>query len=168
MDKYLDFVSIPPDVWSLIFTWCNLGILFLLVRHFLFKPVQNILNQRKQEVDGMYEKAEAAQASAQAMEAEYTEKLADAKNEAARIMQSATRSAQVRSEEIIKDAQEKAAGTIVKAQERIEQERKNALSQVQAQVADMAVAIAEKVIEKEIDQKTHKKLVDEFLSGEVE
>ncbi|MGN1098288.1 MAG: F0F1 ATP synthase subunit B [Clostridia bacterium] len=168
MEKYFDFVSIPPDVWSMIFQWCNLLILFLLVRHFLFKPVQKILNQREQEVGEMYEKAEAAETNAKAMEAEYTEKLADARNEAGRIMQTATKDAQIRGEEIVREAEEKAAATLVKAEERIEQERKSAVAQIQGQVAEMAVAIAEKVIEKELDPKKHEKLIEDFISSEVE
>ncbi len=168
MEKYFDFVSIPPDMWSLIFTWCNLGILFLLVRKFLFKPVQNILAQREQEVGDMYQKAETAESNAKALEEEYTEKLADAKNEAGRIVQSATRTAQLRSEEIIKDAEEKAAASYRKAEAAIEQDRRSALSQIQGQVADMAVEIAQKVIEKELDPKDHEKLVEDFINSEVE
>ncbi len=168
MEKYLDFVAIPPDVWSLIFTWCNLGILFLLVRKFLFKPVQKILKQREDEVGEMYEKAAAAQSNAEAMEAEYTEKLADAKNEAGRIMQTATKNAQLRGEEIVKEAEEKAAAAMTRAEARIEQERRNALAQVQGQVADMAVSIAEKVIEKELDRTEHDKLVKDFIDSGVE
>ncbi len=168
MDKYMDFVNIPPDVWELIFTWCNLLILFLLVRHFLFKPVQKILKQREEEVGEMYTKAEAAQKNAEAMEAEYTEKLADAKNEAGRIMQTATKNAQERSEEIVRDAEEKAAAAMTKAEARIEQERKNALAQIQDQVADMAVSIAQKVIEKELSPAEHDRLVAGVLDSEVE
>lgn len=168
MEKYLDFVSIPPDIWSLIFTWCNLLILFLLVKKFLFKPVQNILAQREQEVGEMYEKAETAQKNAEAMEAEYTEKLQDAKNEAGRIMQDATKNAQLRGEEIVREAEEKAAAAMVKAEARIEQERKNALAQIQGQVAEMAVSIAEKVIEKELDPKEHERLVAGVIDSEVE
>ena len=167
-NNYMDFVTIPPDVWSMIFTWCNLLILFLLVKKFLFKPVQKILKQREEEVGEMYDKAEAAQKNAEAMEAEYTEKLADAKNEAGRIMQNATKSAQLRSEEIVREAEEKAAAAMVKAEARIEQERKNALAQLQGQVADMAVAIAEKVIEKELSPKEHERLVAGVIDSEVE
>ena len=168
MENYLDFVTIPPLPWQLIFTWCNLLILFLLVKKFLFKPVQKILKQREEEVGEMYDKAEAAQKNAEAMEAEYTEKLADAKNEAGRIMQTATKNAQLRSEEILRDAEEKAAATMVKAEARIEQERKNALAQIQGQVAEMAVSIAEKVIEKELDPKEHERLVAGVIDSEVE
>ncbi len=168
MGKFLDFVSIPPDVWSLIFTWCNLLILFLLVKKFLFKPVQNILNQRDAEVREMYEKAEEAEKNAQSLEAEYSEKLGGAKEEAGRIMQEATKSARARGDEIVGEAQAKAAGLISRAEAQIEREREAAVGELRAQVADMAVAIAGKVIEKEIDPADHARLVEDFLSGEVE
>ncbi len=168
MSKYLDFVTIPPDVWSLIFTWCNLLILFLLVRHFLFKPVQKILKQRDDEVREMYQKAEVAETNAKAMETEYTQKLRDAKNEAGRIMQEATKSAREHGDEILNEARTKAAGMINKAEAQIEQERETAVSELRTQVADMAVAIAEKVIEKEIDPQIHARLVDDFINSEVE
>lgn len=168
MDKYMDFVTIPPDVWSLIFTWCNLLILFLLVRRFLFKPVQKILKQREEEVGEMYSKAETAQKNAEAMEAEYTDKLADAKNEANRIMQTATKNAQERGDEIVRDAEERAAAEMRKAEARIEQERKSALAQIQGQVADMAVSIAQKVIEKELSPEEHDRLVAGVIDSEVE
>ncbi len=168
MGKYLDFVSIPPDVWSLIFTWCNLLILFLLVKKFLFKPVQNILKQRDAEVREMYEKAEEAEKNAKSLEAEYSERLGGAKEEAGRIMQEATRSARERGDEIVGEAQAKAAGLISRAEAQIEREREAAVGELRAQVADMAVAIAEKVIEKEIDPSDHARLVEDFMSSEVE
>lgn len=168
MEKYLDFVSIPPDTWSLIFTWCNLLILFLLVKKFLFKPVQKILAQRDAEVKEMYDNAEEAEKKAREMEAEYTEKLRGAKDEAGRIMQEAAKNARERGDEIVGEAQAKAAAVISKAEAQIEQERKTAVSEIRSQVADMAVAIAEKVIEKEIDPKTHARLVDDFINSEVD
>ncbi len=168
MNKFLDFVSIPPDLWSMIAVWLNTLILFLLVKKFLFKPIQKVLAQRDSEVRSMYETAEAARANAKAMEEEYTEKLSDAKNEANRIMQTATKSASEKGDLIVAEAQSKAADLLTKAQNTIEQERKSAVSEIRSQVADMAVAIAEKVIEKEIDPKTHAKLVDDFIASEVE
>ena len=68
----MEFVSI--DTWTLIFTWVNLLILFLIMKKLLFKPVMNMLHQREQEVGAMYEKAESAQKNAEDMEKEYTKK----------------------------------------------------------------------------------------------
>ncbi|MCH5188919.1 MAG: ATP synthase F0 subunit B, partial [Oscillospiraceae bacterium] len=87
---------------------------------------------------------------------------------AGRIMQEATKSARERGDEIVNEAQAKAAGMISKAEAQIEQQRKSAVSEIQSQVADMAVMIAEKVIEKEIDPKTHARLVEDFINSEVE
>lgn len=168
MDKFLDFVSIPPHIWSMVAVWINTLILFLLVKKFLFKPIQNILAQRDAEIKEMYDSADKAETSAKAMEAEYEQKLADAKNEAGRIMQRATKAASEKGEEIVAEAQSKASDIISKAQVSIEQERKAAVSEIQGQVADMAVLIAQKVIEKEIDPKTHKRLVEEFINSGVE
>ena len=52
----MEFVSI--DTWSLIFTWVNLFILFLIMKKLLFKPVMNMIESREKEVGEMYEKAE--------------------------------------------------------------------------------------------------------------
>ena len=48
MNEYLPFVSI--DTWTMIFTWANLLILFLLLKKFLFKPVTKILDERAEEI----------------------------------------------------------------------------------------------------------------------
>ena len=50
MNEYLPFVSI--DTWTMIFTWANLLILFLLLKKFLFKPVMKILDERAEETAG--------------------------------------------------------------------------------------------------------------------
>lgn len=49
MNEYLPFVSI--DTWTMIFTWANLLILFLLLKKFLFKPVTKILDERAEEIE---------------------------------------------------------------------------------------------------------------------
>ena len=62
------FVSITP--WTMIFQICNLLILTLLLKKFLFKPVQNILSQRQQEIDDTYGRAQADRNSAARMKEE--------------------------------------------------------------------------------------------------
>ena len=47
----MEFVSI--DTWSLIFTWVNLFILFLIMKKLLFKPVMNMIESREKEVGEM-------------------------------------------------------------------------------------------------------------------
>lgn len=160
----MEFVSI--DTWSLIFTWVNLFILFLIMKKLLFKPVMNMIESREKEVGEMYEKAEAAQKDAESMKDEYTKRLQDAQNEAGRIVNDAKSTAKQRSDEIISAAQTEAAAARSKAEREIEHERKAAAAELQSDIADIAVSIAKKVIEKDIDGKDCERLVEEYISGE--
>ena len=105
MNEYLPFVSI--DTWTMIFTWANLLILFLLLKKFLFKPVTKILDERAEEIENSYKQAEETNDKALSLKSEYEEKLLSAKNEADGIIKSAVETADRRSESIVNEANEK-------------------------------------------------------------
>lgn len=159
--RFLDFVTI--DVWTLIFTWGNLLILFLLMKKFLFKPVRKMMLDRENEVKELYDDAERSKSDAEALKEDYENKLSSAKNEADEIIKNASRSAALKSEEIIAEAHNTAAGIIERADKQIEAEKKNAENELKNEVSELAVSIASKVIEKEIDEKKHKELIDSFI-----
>lgn len=161
MEEYLSFVTI--DKWTLIFTWGNLFILYLLMKKFLFKPVGDMVQKREQEVIDIYDKAKAEKTMAESLKAEYEQKLAAAKEDANEIIKSANRSARLRSEDILKEAQEKASSVIKKADKQLEQEKKNVMNEIKSEISDMAISLAEKVIEKDIDEKAHSDLFENFL-----
>ena len=102
----LPFVTI--DVWTIIFTWGNLLILFLLMKKFLFKPVRKMMLDRENEVKAMYDNAEKSMSDADNLKAEYESRLSSAKTEAEDIVKSATRNAALKSEEILADAHSRA------------------------------------------------------------
>ena len=137
----LDLVSIVP--WEIITQLINLLLLFLLLKHFLFKPVQNILNARQAEIDKSYADAETAQTRAEELRDEYEKRISDAKAEAADIAKAASR----------------------KAQAQIEQEKKKAMNELKDEISGIAVDIASKVVEREIDEKDHEELISEFIKG---
>ena len=95
----LDLVSIVP--WEIITQLINLLLLFLLLKHFLFKPVQNILNARQAEIDKSYADAETAQTRAEELRDEYEKRISDAKAEAADIAKAASRKAQAHYDEVV-------------------------------------------------------------------
>ena len=159
----MDFVSI--DVWTIIFTWINLIILVLIMKKLLFKPVTNMLAQRDAQISDMYEKAQTAQKNAEILESDYSQKLSVAKEEAARIMKDATREAALKGEEIIADAQNKAAAAISKAHKEIEREKMAAVDEIKGDIASIAVSLAQKVIERDINESDYERLVEEFING---
>ncbi len=163
MEKFQEFVAIAP--WTMIFTWVNLIILVFVMKKLLFKPVMNMLKARDEEVNTMYSKAEEAQKNAETLEAEYTEKLSSAKEEAAKIMKDAKHDATLRGEEIVGGAKREASAILEKAQKEIEREKESAINEIKSDIANIAVDIAQKVIQKDLHEKDHEKLVEEFIDG---
>ena len=78
--KFLDIISV--NIWQMLISLANLLILFLILKHFLFRPVQNILAKRGEEVGSLYDEAAAAKSDAEAARAEYNAKLEGADAEA--------------------------------------------------------------------------------------
>lgn len=159
----LELVSILP--WEIIVSLCNLLILFLLLKHFLFKPIQNILAQRESQIQQDYDDASKASAEAKALREEYEKRMAEAKSEAAQIVKDANRKAQSHGEEILLDARNQANRMLEKADAEIEQEKKKAMNELKNEISGIAVDIASKVVEREINEKDHEALIQEFIKG---
>ncbi len=162
-NQYYDLVSFVP--WTLIFTWCNLLILFLLIKKFLFKPVNNMLAQRQEEIDAMYDTAHAAKTNAKNMEKELSARLADAKGEAGEIIKNASIVARKREDEIIEEARAKALRITERAQADMEQEKKKVYEEIKGDIAQISVSIAEKVVGREISVSDHEALISKFIEN---
>ena len=160
LETFEAFVGV--NFWTMIFAWCNLLVLYFVLRKLLFKPVKNMIDSRQQEIDGMYSDAEKSREDADAMKADYEEKISHAKEESEEILKNAVRRAQLREEEILREANDKAARVMKRAEEQVEMEKKRAINEVKNEVSDMAIGIASAVIERDIDRKEHEALIDEF------
>ncbi|MDD7185002.1 MAG: F0F1 ATP synthase subunit B [Ruminococcus sp.] len=159
----LDFLTI--DIGSIIFNLANTLILFLVIKHFLFKPVNDIIEQRKHDVEETYSLADEALENARQSEKKYNDLIGNAREESAKIIKNASETANRRSEEIISEAKSNADMIIKKANSEIEREKANARSAVRDEVSDLAVMVAEKVIDKEINSDDHRRFIDEFIEN---
>ena len=163
MNGTLEFISI--DVWRMLIHIANLLILMLLLKKFLFKPVQKILAKREEEIKNTYAHADEARTQAEAMREEYTERLSNAKQEAAEIVRDATLRAQTKSDEILENAKTKAMGTLKKAEEDIAREKQKVATELQHDISDIALTLASKVVEREVNGEVHKELIDDFIKN---
>ena len=161
--KYLEFFTV--DVWTVIFTWRNMLILYIIVKKLLFKPVNNMLARRENEIKKIYDDAHLADEKAKNLEREYSEKMANAREEAGGIIKQATESAQRRQDEIIASAQEKAASIMQKAQNEIAQERKKAYREIKGEISDISVAIAGRMVQRELTATDHEALIQKFIEN---
>ena len=163
MQQVQDLVTLVP--WTFVATICNLFLQIYLIKRFLFKPVNEMLEKRRSMADAQIQDAIKAKDEAQAMKAEYEQNMADAKNKANEILTSAQKTASVQSEEMLKEAAAQAAAIKAKAEKDIAQEKRKAVNEIKDEIGGMAMDIAGKVIEREIREEDHKKLIDEVIAN---
>ena len=142
-------------VWNII----NLVVLYLLLSHFLFKPVMGIMDKRKKIIEDGLKNAQDAQNDAKKMKQEYEDALKGAKQESAQIIENARPAAKNEYDRIVGEAGDKAGNIIESAKETVRVERERTMKELQGEIAGLAVASAAKIVGKTADQD----LYDQFL-----
>ena len=161
MDLYQSLVTVNPV--TLIAQICNLFLQLLIVKIFFLDKIKAILDQRREAADKQITDAEAAKAEALAIKETYEQNMREAKAKAEDILMSAQRSANSRSEEIISQAQQQAAQIKSKASSDIEMEKKKAINDAKNEISGLALAIAGKVVERELNTADQTDLIDRFI-----
>jgi len=161
MESFQSLVTLAP--WTLIAQLLNLLIQMLLIKKFLIKPVQAVLEKRREKANAMISDAATAKEEAESLKAEYEKTMSDARAEANELVQSSKKSAEQRREEIVNAAKDEAARLRAKADEEIQRQRSKAVADAKEEIGSIAMEIASKVVEREIDEKDHRALIDEFI-----
>ena len=157
-----EFLNI--NFFTALFTLVNTVALFLVLKHFLFKPVMKMITDRQKEIDDMYDEAGAAKANAKALEVEYQKKLSVASETGERMVKEAVARGQAREEEIIRQANADAAAIMDKAAADIAMEKKKAVNDAKDEISGLAMAIAEKVVGRELKAADQQDLIDSFIA----
>lgn len=157
----LDVISV--NIWQIIISLLNLFILFTLVKKFLYKPVNRVLKERQDKIDGDYKEAEIYKNQAAEEEKELSERLSNAKKTAEEIMDRATVAAEQRGDKIIAEAMEKADAIIKRAEAEADLEFKKAEEGIKHEIVNVSTLLAEKMLEREINEKDHHALIDSFI-----
>ena len=155
------FLGVNP--WTALFILLNTLTIYFVAKKFLFVPVMNIIAERQQEIDGMYAAANDAQQQAEAMQAEYQQKLSAAQQTSERLVKEAMARGQAREEEIIRQANADAAAIMDKASADIAMEKKKALNDAKDEISGLAMAIAGKVVGHELSVADQSNLIDSFI-----
>ncbi len=158
-----ELVGIVP--WTFVAQICNLFIQMYLIKRFLFKPVNEMLEKRRALADAQIREAEEAKTEANAIKTEYEQNMKEAKEKANEILATAQKTAALQSEEMLKEATAQAAALKSKAESDIAQEKRKAVNEIKDEIGGIAVEIAGKVIEREINEEDHTKLIDEFIAN---
>ncbi|MBE6977822.1 MAG: F0F1 ATP synthase subunit B [Ruminococcaceae bacterium] len=161
MGQFESFIGV--NFWTALFTLLNFLALFFVARHYLIGPVMQLIQARQKEIDDMYANADAAQTEAAALQAEYQLKLDDAQATSERIVKEAVARGQAREEEILRQAKAEADAIREKASADIAMEKKKAVNDAKDEISVIAVAIAGKVVGRELQADDHARLVDKFI-----
>ena len=163
MGEFEGFIGV--NFWTALFTLLNFLALFFVMKRFLVGPVLKIIHDRQKEIDDLYADAGSAKANAEAMEAEYKQKLSVATETGERIVKEAVARGQAREEEIVRAANAEASAIMDKAAADIAMEKKKSLNDAKDEISDIAMAIAEKVVGRELGDADQSDLINEFING---
>ena len=159
---YQSLVAVNPV--TLIAQICNLFIQLFVFKKFFWDKILNILDQRREAADKEISDAQAAHAEADAIKATYEQNMKEAKEKAEGILMNAQKTATLRSEEIISQAQQQAAQIKSKASSDIEMEKKKAINDAKNEISGLALAIAGKVVERELNAADQSAMIDNFIN----
>ena len=155
---------ISVNIWQILISLANLLIIFLILKKLLWKPVQNVLKQRQEMVEKQFADADAAKEQANADKAYWAEKLSTADDEAAARIADADETARRHGERVVAEAKEKAADIIQQAETEAKLTRQKATAGIREEIVNVSFALAEKVLEREVNKEDHRKIIEDTLS----
>lgn len=130
-----------------------------------FPAVKNIMNARSEQIAGDLDEADRAKADAQSVKAQYEAELADAKAESARIIEEARQQAGAVRADLEARAQSDIADMRAQAATDAESARSRAMDDLQAEVSDIVVGAAERVVEANLDRDAQAQLIENYINN---
>ena len=156
--------QIPPTDWGLqIWTLVTFVILLVLLAKFAFKPIAEALDRRGETIKKSIDDAEKSRVDAKKLMEDYQKQIADARNEAGKVIEEARQLGERVRKEVVEKANTEASAVAQRAQEEIVRQKEKGIQELKDTVASLSVQIASKVIEKEVNEATHRQLIDTLI-----
>jgi F-type H+-transporting ATPase subunit b len=146
-----------------LFSLFTFVILLLLLRRFAWGPIVEQMKKRENHISNEIETAENHRQEAEKYLEEQRVEMEKAREEAQSIIETSRKTAQEQSKEIIRESHEEASRMKDNALADITREREQAVEALRAQVGQLSVLIATKIIEKELDEEEQEKLIQEYV-----
>ncbi len=141
----------------------NVALILIILRLFLYKPILGLLDRRSTRIKESLEAAERAKAESAHSEEEVKKVLSEARQEGQSLINQAAEMGERLKEEARDKAKEEGEALITRAKSEIGRERDEAVEKVRREFSSLAILAAEKVIDTELDEKRHRKLIDSVL-----
>lgn len=158
MDKIIPYTS------ELLVSIVSFAVLFVVMWKFALPPITKMLDERAETIKSSLEKAEETRIEAERLLNEYKEQLAEARLESNRVIEQGRKIAESMKDEIVAKANEEREAILARAREEIQGEKRIALAELQASVADLSVAVAGRIIGSTLSASDHAALIEKYVA----
>ncbi len=152
------------EVSKIIATLINFLILFLILKHYLFKPVNNMIDKRQNEIIDKINKTDEDMKKAEALKTENDKILSGAKDEGKNIVEGYKVKAEQLSNDIVKGAKDEADTIIKRAKTEAERQMEKSADEMKSQIVDLAVLMSSKALGETINEDQHRRLINDFIA----
>jgi F-type H+-transporting ATPase subunit b len=152
-----------PEAGELIIGLIAFAVLFFFTWKWVLPRFRQVLDERRERIQGEMEQAEATRSEAQQLLEQYRSQLAGAREESNRIIEEARATAEQLRRDLQAKAEEEAQATVARAQDEIRAERARTFQELRSQVGSIAVELAERVVGQSLDDRAHQRLIDEYI-----
>jgi len=155
---------VPSNIGLQIWVIATFLVMFVLLAKLAFKPIIEALDKRGQTIKASLDEAEKTRAESKLVMEQYQKQLTEARNEAKKIIDEGKVLGESVRKEVVEKAQAEATAVIQRAREEIVREKEKSLQELKDTVASLSVQIAGKVIEKQVDEATHRVLINNLIT----
>jgi len=157
-------INLFPDPLNLGLQLFVTLVLFIGIKKYLWKPMTDLIESRKEIIVSELDDAKKSNEQAQFFKAQAESDLNGARGEAREFVETAKRNAEKVKVEIIEEARTEADRLKAQADLDIAQDKAEAREEIKKEIVNVAFELANKVVEKEINDEDHQKLVSDFIS----
>lgn len=147
----------------ILWTWITFFIVLIILSKVALKPMLTAIKNREDGIREDLEKARQQREEAEALLQKHQEMLAGAEEEARKLLKENQQMAEKARQELIEKARQESEKLLERAKEEIDQQKESALASLKAEVADLAVGAAEKIILQTLDKDKQKAIVEEYI-----
>lgn len=152
------------NIGRVIITIINFIILYLILKHFFFKTVDDTITNRQNEIDFKIKNTNENEQKSKQLVLQHEELLKNSKQEGKNIVEEYKNKAEKVSSDILKEAHEEAETIVKRAKVEAEREKEKAADEIKNQVVDLAVLVSSRALEESIDEDEHRRLIKDFIA----
>ena len=146
-------------IWTLI----AFALTFFVLKRYIFGPVQKAIDERRAKIVESIEEADKARAEAQHLLEEHRQLIVGARGDAEAILSEARKVAETQRERLKEELDAERARRLEETRREIDAETRRSLELIRSEVADLTLEATAKVTGKVLDERDHRRLVEEAV-----